>query len=761
MTKPASYRLWLPAVIGIGWLACTGPGGGTQIGGTGGSPGFGGTTDFGLGGTGFNPNLCSNPAQLALMTGTGGASVSGRSPFPPQLGTTYSQAAAPPAITGGTLLVLADGKTAVAADPDRDAIYVVDLPSRTVAHTIALQPGDEPGRLVQDAAGRVHVALRRGGAVATCDPATGKVVARRTVCAAPRGLAYEPASDRVHVACHDGQLVSLPAAGGEAARRLQLDDDLRDVLVDGNTLLITRFRSAELLTVAADGTVTRRVQPPAFTSFEAHSGAMYTPSVAWRAVPAPGGGTLVLHQRGMVDPVVPTAGGYGGPGPCDAIVHHCITRIDRDGTTHSGPALASLVLAVDMAVSPDGTRVAVVAAGNATNTDADSIDGTPALTRVFLTDLNDATDSHVGCSMDGKHAPCAPGAHVGPPFGTDTGGVFGPGSTGAAGARCCDAPATGGAIGTGGALATGGATGTGGRPAPGGATGTGAMGPCCAPPSSGSGGTSADSPFGEGGSIGSGVFCPAVTPGVPPSVGQPVAVAFDGSGALVVQSRQPAMLSLGDGSTISLSTISRGDTGHTLFHSNAGGFLACASCHAEGNEDGRTWNFSCEGPRRTQSLQTGLAGTEPFHWDGNETDFNHLMTDVFQGRMSGPVLEPDQGAALLGWLDRQPRAPKAQPADAAAVARGQALFQDPRHGCATCHTGPQMTNNQTVDVGTGGRFQVPSLIGLGSRAPYMHNGCAPTLADRFGACGGGDQHGVTSTLSAADISDLVAYLKTL
>ena len=50
-------------------------------------------------------------------------------------------------------------------------------------------------------------------------------------------------------------------------------------------------------------------------------------------------------------------------------MHHCITRINRDGTTHSGPALASLVLAVDMAVSPDGKQVAVVSAGNATNVD--------------------------------------------------------------------------------------------------------------------------------------------------------------------------------------------------------------------------------------------------------------------------------------------------------------------------------------------------------------------------------------------------------
>jgi cytochrome c peroxidase len=65
-------------------------------------------------------------------------------------------------------------------------------------------------------------------------------------------------------------------------------------------------------------------------------------------------------------------------------------------------------------------------------------------------------------------------------------------------------------------------------------------------------------------------------------------------------------------------------------------------------------------------------------------------------------------------------------------------------------------------VGTGKPFQVPSLKGVGARAPFMHDGCAKTLAERFQApCGGGDQHGVTSHLSPAAIADLVAYLESL
>jgi hypothetical protein len=41
--------------------------------------------------------------------------------------------------------------------------------------------------------------------------------------------------------------------------------------------------------------------------------------------------------------------------------------------------------------------------------------------------------------------------------------------------------------------------------------------------------------------------------------------------------------------------------------------------------------------------------------------------------------------------------------------------------------------------------------------------CAATLKERFtkAACGGGDNHGKTSHLSAEQVNDLTAYLETL
>jgi len=89
------------------------------------------------------------------------------------------------------------------------------------------------------------------------------------------------------------------------------------------------------------------------------------------------------------------------------------------------------------------------------------------------------------------------------------------------------------------------------------------------------------------------------------------------------------------------------------------------------------------------------------------------------------------------------------------------LFSSKEVGCTGCHNGPLLTNNQTADVGTGGLYQVPWLIGLAARAPFLHNGCAATVRERFGPCGGGDLHGHTSQLGAEQIGDLAAFLETL
>ena len=119
--------------------------------------------------------------------------------------------------------------------------------------------------------------------------------------------------------------------------------------------------------------------------------------------------------------------------------------------------------------------------------------------------------------------------------------------------------------------------------------------------------------------------------------------------------------------------------------------------------------------------------------------------------------------AISRWIDALPALPPlSSPRDKAAAFRGKALFHDPRVGCASCHSGASFTSNTNASVGKGGPpLQTPSLLGVAWRAPFMHDGCAPTLADRFDPACGGDQHGDVSALSDADLHALVAYLETL
>ena len=285
------------------------------------------------------------------------------------------QSATPPIpISGGTLITIIkqDGSAiAVASDPEEDTINVVQLgASPKLIGTLALQPGDEPGRLVADPAGRVHVALRRGGAVATIIPTdTGaSLLARRDVCSAPRGLDYDASNDSIYVACATGELVSLPASGGAATMKVQLDRDLRDVVIDGKNMYVTRFRSAEILTVSEAGAILNRSAPQLPLTVTSAA----APDVMWRAVHNVRGGIVAVNQIASNNPidvaVPPGQSSYGGGssnqelGPVGSVVSVAVTSFG--GTSGSQAVSVNSNQIVDVAVSPSGDFETVSVDGN-------------------------------------------------------------------------------------------------------------------------------------------------------------------------------------------------------------------------------------------------------------------------------------------------------------------------------------------------------------------------------------------------------------
>lgn len=239
------------------------------------------------------------------------------------------------------------------------------------------------------------------------------------------------------------------------------------------------------------------------------------------------------------------------------------------------------------------------------------------------------------------------------------------------------------------------------------------------------------------------------------------------------------------------------------------GYVACAHCHPDGESDGRVWDLTQrgEGLRNTTSLR-GRAGAlhGPLHWSANfdeVQDFEHdlrvafggtgLMSDAafHEGTRDRPLGDPKAGvspeldalAAYLGSLSTWPRSPVRTSTGALSPSarRGRMIFESPRAACLTCHVGAQLTDSRFLspavpllhDVGTlrassGARLggplsgiDTPTLHDLHGSAPYLHDGSAATLAEVLRSRNLEDRHGVTSTLTAAELADLEQYLLSL
>ncbi|MEM7799605.1 MAG: galactose oxidase-like domain-containing protein [Chloroflexota bacterium] len=219
-------------------------------------------------------------------------------------------------------------------------------------------------------------------------------------------------------------------------------------------------------------------------------------------------------------------------------------------------------------------------------------------------------------------------------------------------------------------------------------------------------------------------------------------------------------------------------------------YMSCASCHQDGGQDGRVWDFTGfgEGLRNTITLDGhGGPAHGPLHWSGNFDEVHDfegqirnfaggtgLMTngdflstsDPFGPQKAGLSDDLDKLAVYVNSLTTILPSPDRNPDGSltAAGSRGRDLFI--AQSCTSCHSGPVFTDSpsgQRHDIGTlkpssGNRLfgsldglDTPSLIGVRNTAPYLHDGSAPTLADAVNAHSG-------VSLTQTEMDDLSAYL---
>jgi mono/diheme cytochrome c family protein len=256
-------------------------------------------------------------------------------------------------------------------------------------------------------------------------------------------------------------------------------------------------------------------------------------------------------------------------------------------------------------------------------------------------------------------------------------------------------------------------------------------------------------------------------------------------------------------------------------------WIACATCHIEGRTDAVTWRFK-QGPRDTPSNAGGVSDTGfLFHTADRRavTDYWHTIDDEQGGMFSslgdgGVPVAPTDPALSQDLQDIQTYVNFAIPVpippttDPALVAMGKAIFESADVGCLTCHSGPAHTDSgegnptlslegkiQLHDVGscatTGFQdvnhtdvdgnlrypcaipagafcpdgtqqcvgFDTPTLRGIASSPPYLHDGSAPTIRDTLeqlkGAGQGPGHMGDITNLSSAQIDALVEYVRSL
>lgn len=235
--------------------------------------------------------------------------------------------------------------------------------------------------------------------------------------------------------------------------------------------------------------------------------------------------------------------------------------------------------------------------------------------------------------------------------------------------------------------------------------------------------------------------------------------------------------------------------------------VSCATCHPEGRDDAFVWTevegtqflslpfiqgFAVRGaPRQTPMIAGRVAAEGPYGWLAESPNLKSRIIAGFglhrwnaetiprsserqrDSTAPGDPKRKHRGEHLALFIRKglvPPPASFRAPADV--VARGKAVFEDEKVGCAGCHVPKtDYTNRAAVALAAGlhrpagfedppsTAYKTPSLLHVVGTAPYYHDGSAETL-DQL-VFENGNRMGKTAHLSDADKSALVAFLKTI
>jgi YVTN family beta-propeller protein len=211
-------------------------------------------------------------------------------------------------------------------------------------------------------------------------------------------------------------------------------------------------------------------------------------------------------------------------------------------------------------------------------------------------------------------------------------------------------------------------------------------------------------------------------------------------------------------------------TGEAIFYDGNRSWHAwfsCHTCHTDGHTNGGVYDTFNDGkagnPKKVLSLR-GVSRTGPWTWHGYQKDLGQSVLGSFNKTMAASVATPEDVRAVLEFLRSLDFVPPAGERTEAAV-RGEAVFRG--KACDACHAPPDYTSDEPYLVGLESPedaykgFNPPSLRGVSTRGPYLHDARARTLEEVL------QKHHRPSKLSGKpdltpeELADLLAFLRSL
>jgi DNA-binding beta-propeller fold protein YncE len=264
-----------------------------------------------------------------------------------------------------------------------------------------------------------------------------------------------------------------------------------------------------------------------------------------------------------------------------------------------------------------------------------------------------------------------------------------------------------------------------------------------------------------------------------PLGGRPMAAAFTPDGARVVAAdalgdalrvvdveRAEAVGTIALGGPAEPSAARRGEAIFTDATRSHEQWYSCNTCHVEGHTNGTLFDTTNDGStgtlKKTPSLR-GVTRTGPWTWHGWQGDLRAAIKKSVTETMRGREPSEEDVEALLAYLETLEAPPARELSEGGR--RGEALFK--AKGCRECHSGEWLTDAKVHEVGLEAPsdryrgFNAPSLRGVGTRAPYLHDGRAATLEEVFTKHNARQRHGAAHLLGKEELADLIAYLRSL